>query len=211
MIPFNEIKRTGQQLGLILLMSIVVASCAGPRYEVVYDFSRPTDARGLQCIDSCSATQQLCREKCNETKSQCFVDADALSKLKYKEQMARYQRALDSYPQQLKTYYSKLELYKSQQRQFQDERDHYAKWCQKDPKDEFACDKQDELDKRLKHLVKPIQPGEPKEPLLSALVELEYKACNTSCGHCESQFRNCYSACGGKVTMRRVCTANCEK
>lgn len=35
-------------------------------------------------------------------------------------------------------------------------------------------------------------------------------SCFNSC-HCESTFRECYSACGGEVRERQVCVAFCDK
>ncbi|WP_115709543.1 hypothetical protein [Legionella sainthelensi] len=35
-------------------------------------------------------------------------------------------------------------------------------------------------------------------------------SCNNSC-HCESTYRECYSACGGEVREHQVCVAFCDK
>jgi len=48
-------------------------------------------------------------------------------------------------------------------------------------------------------------------------LEKDQKSCfRNSCGssdytNCESQYRNCYQTCGGKVTGTTVCTAFCGK
>lgn len=49
------------------------------------------------------------------------------------------------------------------------------------------------------------EPTEPKRRTPS------YYMCRADTSQCQPDFNQCYSACGGKVTSRQVCVANCDQ
>jgi len=189
---------------LTLLFTIFLLWGCSPKYKIVYDFTPPSDYNSKQCIKKCYNDQKSCRSLCDTKKEKCYQNAVIEAKKEYQEELRIYH-------QKYRTYKLKLQEYLAQKKKKEDLQErifYYSDVCET-KKDRYACEKKNEYKYQLNRLSYLSKPIEPKEPRYNVIIADKKSALCSSVCDCDKIFRTCYISCGGIVTSKKICIANC--
>lgn len=187
---------------LILTAALFLAACS-PKYETRYELTPPKTTAGLASIKTCDVKSQQCNAACGRKYDTCSLKAQ--------------QEARKTLPALLKDY--ELELLRWEKRSSDYKRDlmMYRLMHELMRKNRSGCKKKDNDCRRRYYVglgypwLQPSSPGSrPVKPTLESVTKkIRDTNCTKDCG-CKAQFRQCYSAHGGKVTPHQVCVRNCN-
>lgn len=172
----------------LLILTLGLAACAGPRYQSTYRYDAPTDAAGRACLERCELKMTACREQCTTKTQACLKDLEPVLNERYDAAMNRYGAELDRYRQELVQY----EFYLSMNWGYPYPWWHHGMW----PYSSFGMPYY-------------VPPSPPVKPSRSAEFErLRQERCDVDCG-CQSIYDACFLACGGKKIPEMRCISNC--
>jgi len=57
---------------LLLCVSLLLQSCV-PVYRSVYQYAKPKSGSALKCLNSCAATQTICKNSCHSVNESCLA------------------------------------------------------------------------------------------------------------------------------------------
>ncbi len=208
-----KIFRIKNFLKILLFCSLIFSlSSCGPVYKIGYDYHPPQTTSGLQCIRGCQSQLNQCNSRCSARFNQCSIKAENQAK-------RNLPRLLIAYPQQLKLwqnsrdqYLSDLDWYEFRHDMAQSRRDFYLENCYRNSKKKSECGSRFSYhhnflsdDKPSFNIPRPVKPT-----LVSEAAKIRKLSCSKDCG-CKSNYRLCYTSCGGVVSSKKICVKNCGK
>lgn len=172
----------------LLLLTLVLAACAGPRYQSTYRYEAPTDAAGRACLEGCEKKMAACREQCTTKTQACLKDLEPVLNERHDAALNRYAAELDRYRQELVHYEFNLSLNWGYPYPWW----RHGMW----PYSSFGMPYY-------------VPPSPPDKPSRSAEFErLRQERCDVDCG-CQPVYDACFLACGGKKIPEMRCIGNC--
>lgn len=73
---------------VLVVLSLLLLSACGPRYDVVYRYVPPRSERGMTCVKHCATAKRLCQRVCNSGNSGCLKQARSQARLDYQRYVA---------------------------------------------------------------------------------------------------------------------------
>ncbi len=170
-----------------LIVLVVVAGCAAPRYQTTTRYQPPADDAGRVCVAVCAASQDSCRTDCRAAWQACSARIEPEVEPRHAAALRDWAASLHRYREALGRYEWELWLSRSQ---------YYPNpWYQPWPL-------------APSYVPRPAPPGaEPsREAIRAALLR---EKCSDDCA-CQGKYDGCYQACGGRLIPEVQCVANCR-
>lgn len=193
---------------LIVLTSLLILSCS-PTYKIGYDFTPPSSKRGLTCISGCQSTLKQCNLQCNNQYRQCSVRAEQLAKKQLPALLQAYPQELEIWLNERARYERELDWYQFRVDMAEARYDRYLDRCLARGKKKHTCRNSFSY-LNLPYDKPSFNIPRPKKPTLSSLTaKIRKSSCSLNCG-CQSDYRLCYTSCGGIVKSKKICIKNCK-
>lgn len=194
--------------GLVLLF-FVISSCS-PVYKIAHDYKPPSTKRGLVCLQGCQSQLNQCNQRCRVKYNNCSVRAMVEAKKRLPKLLQAYPQKLEQWLNAKEQYQSELDWYELRLDMARLRRDQHITHCVNDGKKRSKCVR------AYGHYVTDFpynRPSfsvrRPKKPTLESVAsKIRTLNCSTDCG-CQSNYRLCYTSCGGIVNAKKVCIKNC--
>ena len=192
------------------LLSIILSSCS-PVYKVAHDYSPPTSIKGLACLSGCQSKLNQCNLQCGRQYTQCSAKAEQQAKRKMPSLLQAYPEKLETWLDAREDYRRDLDWYELQLDILESRRERHLHHCMKGGKKKHSC--HSSFDKHNRHLSydrpyfnlpRPIKPT-----LTVESNKIRKLTCTNKCG-CDSNYRLCYTSCGGVVKSKKICIKNCQ-
>jgi len=193
-------------IGILLLLS----ACSTPRYQLVYDFDPPAGGNGAACIQACYQDQKNCQLACTGNHDACLARSQEIAEEEYRSKLAMHDQAVQDYYADQKAYETQRALFDAEQKLLQNQLDQARHRCKREGHGSYACQRTREVEKEMSEQQAPLEPARPPQPSLNDEIKRAQLTCNRNCNYCEETYRTCYTSCGGKVSARRVCVADCD-
>ncbi len=193
-------------LPVFLLFLISCSTSPEYRIEKLY-IDGKTD-----CVKKCYIEKQNCEEKCEIQYQTCQKNAYKRAKDIYLVLEEKYYEKLKIYERLYREYLTKYDSWFSRYSMVFDTYQYYRNRCQKDSKDRYSCDIYRQINSELDHLrfLKPTPPEKPIPPDFKKILKQEKSICTKDC-KCDQKFDICFSTCGGKIDIKKICIKNCVK
>ena len=194
----------------LILMLLLITACS-PRYEIKTHYTPPTDFSGKQCVQTCTNDKRTCQSRCDQKEDQCLAIAEQSARDAFPSLMLDYQDLQDQYLYSLDGYNREMNAWERKKERLKDNYEHYRHKCKKDDSKSYECRKSKEANDELRHMHRsePDEPVKPEQPTLDTEIKNAQKSCHHNCG-CASEYDNCFSSCGGKLTHEKICVENCD-
>ncbi len=180
---------------LFLILSIVIFGGCSPKYKVIYNYTQPGDQSGKECVKTCKEKLATCKAICKSNFDICKVKAHKIAKKIYEEKLQDYSNALERYANEVEMYNLEQNLY-----YFNNYNDRpFFYWRPAGPYWIWGPTG------GIYSLQKPVKPS-----LAAEIQEAEMRYCPIDC-KCQDSYNECFSECGGKVEVKRICIENCPK
>ncbi|NPA51444.1 MAG: hypothetical protein GXO22_00940 [Aquificae bacterium] len=205
----NWQKRWGRFKYLLLVfLSVYLISCSTAKYKI----GKVYIGGDKQCIENCKKEKIECENRCKLEYEKCIDQAYNRAKQIYSLLEKRYKENLEIYNTLYRDYLYHYDQWFSRYRLIYDTYLHYKTRCLRDRKDKYSCERYRQLSLELEHLriLKPRPPDRPFPPNFEKILEKEKKACQKDCT-CTNDFDICFSNCGGKIDVKKICIKNCKK
>lgn len=174
----------------------------GAKYQIHKEYIAPT--QNNSCVSSCLNKKHMCDTSCKVRYDRCLIDARATANVIYKEEKATHDRKYHEYELDLKRNY----MLEKKEARLKKDRDYFLNDCKKGVS--YACERYHTVQNQLDDMAKMHTfPKKPHRPYLANILQTEQKYCGPKC-ECESDFDICFSGCGGKIKVHKICIENCE-
>lgn len=194
---------------LLIVVSFFLLSCT-PRYKIAYDYTPPSSKSGLTCATSCQSKLRQCNRQCGVQYSQCSVKAEQRAKKRLPALLKAYPNKLESWLNARERYERDLDWYQFRLDMTEARYDRYLDRCMSRGKKRHSCHRSYSY-RHLPYERPTFNIPRPQKPTLtSEAAKIRKVSCGQDCG-CQSNYRLCYSSCGGAVTSKRVCIKNCPQ
>ncbi|QQZ30773.1 hypothetical protein HMY34_19555 [Thiothrix subterranea] len=194
------------------LISLWLLSGCAPQYETRYEFTPPTSTGGLSCLNRCETQTRTCNLQCNLQYGQCSAKAEQQAKAELPAKLSEYDTRLAAWQRERERYETDLRFYEMELRQRELQHDLRRLTCDRDGKESASCLHHHSLLNGMSSLNEPRRPDNmPEKPTLtSETVRIRELICSSEC-QCDTQYRQCYTSCGGAVKPYQFCVENCPK
>ena len=201
------IKRLLQIIWIVLASSLLF-SCS-PTYKIAHDFTPPSTKQGLKCISGCQSKLNQCNLRCSNQYRQCSVRAEQQAKKELPAQLQAYPQELEIWLNERARYERELDWYEFRVDMAEARYDRYLDRCLAKGKKRHDC--RDSFSYRSLPYERPsFNLPRPKKPTLASLTnKIRKRSCSLNCG-CQSNYRLCYTSCGGIVKSKKICVKNCK-
>lgn len=164
-----------------------------------------------KCTEKCEYEKKKCDIKCEKEYKTCIEFAKSEAKKIYRDRQIAYRYEIGRYSRLYEDYLKEYDKWFLRYEVIYDEYSYYRRRCEKDKKDSYACEKSDKLKRELDNLsfLKPSPPVKPKPADFSSIFKNLKKDCDKKC-NCEEDFDRCFSLCGGKIKIEKICIKNCK-
>jgi len=195
-------------LSVATCLSLILTSCASPRYIVKYKYVPPENSK--ECLKSCEVKFEECQKSCNEKFQMCISKSWEEARRIYQAEFQSYKERLKSYNRRRRTYLSDVTEWNEQIKKIYRDYRFFSSLCKR-TKERFACEQKQELRELLNALQdeKPEEPQKPEKPSLNRIFHQVSSKCSANC-KCEELFNNCFVSCGGTLIPYKMCIENCE-
>jgi hypothetical protein len=193
-------------INFLLVLLFFLSSCSV--YKVAYDYQPPKTQRGLSCIQGCQTQLNQSRLRCSQQYQRCSKKAEIQAKKNLPVLLSNYPSQLESWLRERERYERDLDWYEFRLDMAEARRDRYLDHCEN--KGKKRCQS------RLGYPVLPYSrptfnlPRPNKPTLENETARLRKQNCSQNCGS-QSNYRLCYTSCGGVVTSKKVCVKNCSQ
>ncbi len=197
-------------LSPIFLLIIFLFSCStSPEYKIEKLYLDGNK----ECIKTCQTKKLKCEKQCKSEYEKCINTAYKRAKETYNILVKQYEKELKIYNSLFDKYLHEYDQWFSKYSLIFDSYQYYRDRCQKDKKDSYSCYKYNQLKSELEHLryLKPYPPNKPTPPDFKKILQDEKNNCINRCSKCEEQFDICFTTCGGKISIKKICVKNCDK
>jgi len=173
------------------------------------DLTPPKSANGLTCVSGCQSKLQQCNIGCARQFKQCGFEAELKAKRLLPDLLKEYPRKLEIWLNEKEAYRRELDFYEFRRDLALSHRELYYSNCKKSGKTRSHCAKSyishpfSDLDRPYFNKPRPIKPT-----LVREAARIKKATCSNNCG-CNSNYRACFSSCGGVVKSKKICIKNC--
>lgn len=175
----------------LLLASLLLAACAGPRYQTLHVYQAPTDAAGRSCAALCAENLKDCRDDCVQDYANCIQTLEPEARARHADALKRFEGELAQYRRDLDSYHLNLSLGWG----YYDDGWFGSGWH--DPWRPYG------------HGSRYYPPQPPRAPRYEDTLErLRSTTCRRDCG-CQPLHDACILDCGGTRVLQRRCSAGC--
>ena len=94
----------------IPLLLVLLAACAGPRYQTLHVYQPPADPAGRACAALCAKNLAGCRDDCTNGYRDCVRTLEPEARKRHADALKRFQGELAQYQRDLDTYHLNLSL-----------------------------------------------------------------------------------------------------
>ena len=171
----------------LVILTLGLAACAGPRYQSVYRYEAPTDMASRACLEGCARKMAECREHCTTTNLACLKNLEPLLDERHNAALKRYEAELERYRQELAHYDLYLPLNWGYPSPWRHGLWPYSPWA-------------------MPYYFPPDPPAKPSRS--AEFEQLRHERCDVDCG-CQPVYDACFLACGGKKIPEVQCISNC--
>lgn len=197
------------KIGLVVFILSFLLSCS-PRYKVVYDLTPPTSKRGLMCTKGCQPKLNQCNRQCGVQYSQCSVKAEQQARKRLPALLQTYPHDLENWLNARERYERDLDWYEFRIDMAEARYDRYLDRCMNRGKKRKSC-RHSYSRRHLPYERPSFNIPRPKKPTLTGeAAKIRKVNCSQNCG-CQSNYRLCYSSCGGAVISKKLCVKNCPQ
>ncbi len=205
-------KRNKNTFLLIFLLPLVLfLSSCGPVYTIGHDLTPPTTTSGLACVSGCQSKLQHCNVGCARQFKQCGYESELKAKRLLPSLLREYPQQLEIWLNQRDAYRRELDFYEFRADLAETHRELYFSSCKKAGTNISACEKNysghiySSLNRPYFNKARPIKPTVEREA-----AKIKKATCSNNCA-CDSNYRACFSSCGGVVKSKKICIRNCPK
>jgi len=190
-------------------LSLFVSSCS-PVYKIAHDYQPPVTKKGLSCLRGCQSQLNQCNQQCNVKLNQCSVKAKLQAKRKLPRLLQEYPQQLEQWLNAKEQYQNELDWYEFKLEMAEARRDRHVEHCIKQGKKRRTCRSSFGYYLTDFPYTRPsFSIPRPKKPTLNGeALKIRKRNCSHDCG-CQSNYRLCYTSCGGIVKSKKVCIKNC--
>jgi len=196
---------------LVFFTSVGLSACS--KYKIAYDYSPPKTKQGITCISGCQKQLRQCNHQCNAQYKQCSVRASQQAKKALPVLKEAYTLKLELWLDARARYEHELDRYEFEHFMAISRRDRYVDRCMRKGKKSRACHRtyhHDHHDPYLSLSRPYFNTPRPVSPTLTSETRrIQKVSCSTNC-KCDSNYRLCYTSCGGTVKSKKVCIKNCN-
>jgi len=171
----------------VVAIAFLLSGCATPRYQTVYRYEAPTDARAHACLQACEPKLAACQSSCQTRYQACLKEIEPLVDTRHSEALKRYENELDRYRLELQHYQLQLSLGWGYHSMWYGPWPYFYPW----PETYFPP---------------PIPPHKPTRE--ESFNQVRQQRCESDCG-CQPIYDACFLSCGGKMIPEVKCIANC--
>ena len=194
-----------------VLASIVLSACS--KYKIAYDYNPPKTKQGIACMSGCQKQLRQCNHQCNAQYKHCSVRARQQAQKALPVLKEAYPLKLEIWLDARARYEREYDRYEFRHFMAISRRDRYVDRCMRKGKKSRACHRtyrHDYYDPYLS-LSRPYfnTPRPIKPTLASETQRIRKKTCSNNC-KCNSNYRLCFTSCGGAVKSKKVCMKNCN-
>ncbi len=193
---------------VMLLVSSLILSCS-PTYKIAHDFTPPSTKRGLSCISGCQNKLNQCNLQCSNQYRQCSLRAEQQAKKQLPALLQAYPHELEIWLNERARYERDLDWYQFRVDMAEARYDRYLDRCLAKGKKRHTC--RNSFSYRNVPYERPtFNIPRPKKPTLASLTDkIRKSSCSLNCA-CQSDYRLCYTSCGGVVKSKKICVKNCK-
>lgn len=190
----------------IFSLALSLSSC-GSVYKIAHDYKPPKSKKGLVCLTGCQSQLKQCNHSCNQRYKQCAIKSEQKAKVLLPGLLVAYPRQLELWLNAREEYRRDLDWYEFRRDMAESRHDVDIEHCKKNRKNK-NCDRSYRtpfisFDRPSFNMPRPVKPTLAREAS-----SIRKASCNNNCG-CNSNYRLCYTSCGGVVKSRKVCIKNC--